>query len=113
MKSYTIASALFAAVAVAQPHGKLHAIHHRRHHHQNAERDVVVTEIEWVTEYEYVTKLVDATTTVWITPGQEEPQPTTSEAAKFVETVVPSQPAPEVKKPEEKKPAPTTTLVTS
>ncbi|KAM0432407.1 hypothetical protein ACHAPT_004951 [Fusarium lateritium] len=113
MKSFTIASALFAAVAVAQPHGKMHGIHHRRHH-QNAERDVVVTEVEWVTEYEYVTKMVDATTTVWITPGQEQqPQPTTSEAAKFVETQAPSQPAPKIKKPAEKKPAPTTTLVTS
>ncbi|EEU45161.1 uncharacterized protein NECHADRAFT_123159 [Fusarium vanettenii 77-13-4] len=112
MKSFTIASALFAAVAVAQPHGKIHGIHHRRHH-QNAERDVVVTEVEWVTEYEYVTKMVDATTTVWITPGQEQAQPTTSEAAKFVETQAPSQPAPKIKKPAEKKPAPTTTLVTS
>ncbi|RTE79061.1 hypothetical protein BHE90_006472 [Fusarium euwallaceae] len=109
MKSFTIASTLLAAVAVAQPHGKLHGIHHRRHH-QNAERDVVVTEVEWVTEYEYVTKMVDATTTVWITPGQEQAEPTTSEAAKFVETVVPSEPA---TTEEEKKPAPTTTLVTS
>lgn len=113
MKSFTIASTLLAAVAVAQPHGKLHGIHHRRHH-QNAERDVVVTEVEWVTEYEYVTKMVDATTTVWITPGQEQAEPTTSEAAKFVETSVPAEPSTtEVKKPVEKKPAPTTTLVTS
>lgn len=112
MKSFTVASALFAAVAVAQPHGNAHGIHHRRHH-QNAERDVVVTEIEWVTKYEYVTKMVDATTTVWITPGQEQPESTSSEPAKFVETQAPPQPAPEIKKPVEKKPAPTTTLVTS
>ncbi|KAF5022416.1 hypothetical protein F66182_5556 [Fusarium sp. NRRL 66182] len=105
MKSSIIASTLLAAVAVAQPHGN----HHRRHH-QNDKRDVVV-EVEWVTKYEYVTKVVDATTTVWVTPGQEEPT-----TAPYVETEAPK-PAPKKAAPKKEKkpapPAPTTTMVTS
>lgn len=109
MKSFTIASAFLAAVAVAQPHN---AGHHRRHHKHD--KRAIVTEVEWVTEYEYITKQVDATTTVWITPGQEQPEPTT-EAAKFVETHSPKA-APKKEAPKKEKPAPsvpTTTLVTS
>jgi hypothetical protein len=107
MKSFTLASALLAAAAVAQPHGSPHGNHHRRHH-QNDKRDVV-TEVEWVTEVEYVTKMVDATTTVWVRPDAE---PTV--APEVPETTA-SKPAAAPKK--EKKPAPppapTTTLVTS
>ncbi|KAK2680968.1 RlpA-like domain superfamily [Fusarium oxysporum f. sp. vasinfectum] len=82
MKSFTLASAFFAAAAVAQPHANPHGNHHRRHH-QNDKRDVV-TEVEWVTEIEYVTKMVDATTTVWVRPEAEPttaPQPETTQPA--------------------------------
>ncbi|KAF5648198.1 rasp f 7 allergen [Fusarium tjaetaba] len=106
MKSFTLASAFFAAAAVAQPHANPHGIHHRRHH-QNEKRSVV-TEVEWVTEIEYVTKMVDATTTVWVRPEAEPttaPQPETTQAApKKVAPKKEKKPAP---------PAPTTTLVTS
>ncbi|KAF4954799.1 hypothetical protein FSARC_12016 [Fusarium sarcochroum] len=106
MKSFTIASAFLAAAAVAQPHGNPHANHHRRHH-QNDKRGVV-TEVEWVTEYEYVTKLVDATTTVWVKP---EDQPTVAPEA---ETEAPKAPkAPKKEKKPAAPAAPTTTLVTS
>ncbi|KAH6986101.1 RlpA-like double-psi beta-barrel-protein domain-containing protein-containing protein [Ilyonectria sp. MPI-CAGE-AT-0026] len=81
MKSFAIASAFFAAAAVAQPHGSHHQ--HRRHHEQHEKR-AMHTEIEWVTETQYVTKLIDSTTTVWVTPGQEETS--TTEQAKFIET---------------------------
>lgn len=81
MKSFAIASAFFAAAAVAQPHGSHHQ--HRRHHEQHEKR-AMHTEIEWVTETQYVTKLIDSTTTVWVTPGQE--QTSTTEQAKFIET---------------------------
>ncbi|KAM5383349.1 hypothetical protein ACJA88_003882 [Fusarium oxysporum] len=53
MKSFTLASAFFAAAAVAQPHANPHGNHHRRHH-QNDKRDVV-TEVEWVTEIDVYT----------------------------------------------------------
>ncbi|KAK7416469.1 hypothetical protein QQX98_005173 [Neonectria punicea] len=101
MKSFTIASALFAAVAVAQPHGN----HHRRHE-QLHEKRALVTEVEWVTETQYVTKLIDSTTTVWVTPGQEQPEPTsTTDKANFIETS--ASPVPK------KKAKPTTTSTTS
>lgn len=79
MRYSAITSALFAAVAVAQPHGHLH---HIRHHQEQHEKREMVTAVEWVTETQYVTKLVDSTTTVWVTPGAE----TTSDAAKFIES---------------------------
>ncbi|CEJ91669.1 hypothetical protein VHEMI07367 [[Torrubiella] hemipterigena] len=68
MKYSTVASALLVATAAAKPrgHGHLHA------------RDAVVTTTVWVTETELVTELVDATTTVWITPGQETPAAATT-----------------------------------
>ncbi|KLP02187.1 hypothetical protein CEK27_008315 [Fusarium fujikuroi] len=107
MKSFTLASAFFAAAAVAQPHANPHGNHHRRHH-QNEKRSVV-TEVEWVTEIEYVTKMVDATTTVWVRPEAEPttaPQPETTQAA-------PKKVAPKKEKKPAPPPAPTTTLVTS
>ncbi|EXA44594.1 hypothetical protein FOQG_06792 [Fusarium oxysporum f. sp. raphani 54005] len=107
MKSFTLASAFFAAAAVAQPHANPHGNHHRRHH-QNDKRDVV-TEVEWVTEIEYVTKMVDATTTVWVRPEAEPttaPQPETTQPA-------PKKVAPKKEKKPAPPPAPTTTLVTS
>lgn len=76
MKSISVACAIFAAVALAQPHGN-----HRRFHKK---RDVV-TEVEWVTHFEYVTQLVDATTTVWVTPGQEKKPEATSTTEAVVE----------------------------
>lgn len=101
MKSFTIASALFAAVAVAQPHGN----HHRRHE-QLHEKRALVTEVEWVTETQYVTKLIDSTTTVWVTPGQEQPEPTsTTEKANFIETSASPVPKKKVK--------PTTTSIST
>ncbi|KAH7149276.1 RlpA-like double-psi beta-barrel-protein domain-containing protein-containing protein [Dactylonectria estremocensis] len=81
MKSFAVASAFLVAAAAAQPHGNHH---HRRHHEQHEKRELV-TEVEWVTETAYVTKLVDSTTTVWVTPGQEQPTSTT-EQANFIET---------------------------
>lgn len=89
MKSFTVASALFAAVALAQPHGN----HHRGVHH---DKRAIVTEVEWVTETEYVTQLVDATTTVWVPAGQNKAAPTTKAAEPTPEVV---KPAPEVVKP--------------
>ncbi|RGP59224.1 hypothetical protein FLONG3_11247 [Fusarium longipes] len=106
MKSFTLASALLAAAAVAQPHGSPHGNHHRRHH-QNDKRDVV-TEVEWVTEIEYVTKMVDATTTVWV-------RPEAATSAPVVEETPEAEPVSVAPKKEKKPapPAPTTTLVTS
>ncbi|POR34660.1 Allergen Asp f 7 [Tolypocladium paradoxum] len=73
MKTAAVASAVFAAAAAAQPRG-------HGHQHKHAAR-AMVTEIKWVTETEYVTKIVDATTTLWKTPGQE-PTPTVTSAIK-------------------------------
>ncbi|KPM44746.1 hypothetical protein AK830_g1770 [Neonectria ditissima] len=101
MKSFTVASALFAAVAVAQPHGNHHLRHEKLH-----EKRALVTEVEWVTETQYVTKLVDSTTTLWVTPGEEQPTSTTDKA-NFVETS--ASPVPKKKK----KPTTTTTTTTS
>lgn len=81
MKTTTLASAVFVAVAAAQPHA--HG-HDHLHHNKRA----LVTETEWVTETAYVTEMVDATTTQWITPGQESPaEPTTTSSpdAQFFE----------------------------
>ena len=70
MKSVAIASAsaaLFAATA-AKPSG---------HKHLHAARELeVVTETTWVTEVEWVTEYIDATTTLWITPGEESAEET-------------------------------------
>lgn len=65
MKTFTVASALLITAAAAQPHG-----HQHHHQHRHVEPRAVVTETKWVTEIEYVTELVDSTTTVWITPGK-------------------------------------------
>lgn len=70
MKTAAIASAVFVAAAAAKPRG-------HGHQHQHAAR-AMVTETEWVTEVQYVTELVDATTTLWITPGQEPTPAATS-----------------------------------
>ncbi|PNY25413.1 hypothetical protein TCAP_04662 [Tolypocladium capitatum] len=67
MKTAAIASAVFVAAVTAQPHG-------HGHQHKHAAR-AIVTKTEWVTEIQYVTELVDSTTTLWITPGQA-PAPT-------------------------------------
>ncbi|KND86375.1 Allergen Asp f 7 [Tolypocladium ophioglossoides CBS 100239] len=80
MKTAAIASAVFVAAAAAQPRG-------HGHQHKHAAR-AMVTETEWVTEVQYVTELVDATTTLWITPGQEPaptPTPTSTIKANFFE----------------------------
>lgn len=107
MKSFTVASALFAAVALAQPHGN----HHRAVHH---DKRAIVTEVEWVTETEYVTQLVDATTTLWVSPGQKKAAPTTKAAEPTPEVV---KPAPEAAKPTtlipQKKESTTTTTSTT
>ncbi|CAM1500794.1 Fc.00g099560.m01.CDS01 [Cosmosporella sp. VM-42] len=97
MKSFTVASALFAAVALAQPHGN----HHKVHHNKRA----VVTEVEWVTETEYITQLIDATTTVWVGPGQDQPA-TTAQVEPTTTQVVE---APKKSGAEKKKPKPETT----
>ncbi|KAG6041746.1 hypothetical protein E4U41_002173 [Claviceps citrina] len=73
MRYSAVASAALIAVATAQPyrgkHQRLHAVRHV------VPRDMV-TVTEWVTEIEYVTEVIDATTTYWITPDQD-PAPTT------------------------------------
>lgn len=58
MKSATIAAAVLASVAIAQPH------QHRRHHHDK--RDLVV---EWETVWETATVIVDEFTTETIQPS--------------------------------------------
>ncbi|KAJ6785884.1 hypothetical protein PWT90_11183 [Aphanocladium album] len=64
MKSFALASAaLFAAVA-AKPLQRRNA--------------VTVTEVEWVTQTEYVTEIIDVSTTIYITPGQSVPTVLTS-----------------------------------
>jgi hypothetical protein len=87
MKTFTVASALLLASAAAQPHAHGHG-HGRLH----AKR--IVTETEWVTEIAYVTQIVDSTTTVWVSEGQEEAaEPTTAPSdGQFFE---PPAPAPE------------------
>lgn len=117
MRYSTVASAALVAVAAAQPH---HGNHHRFHAARDvAPRDVardvaprdVVIETVWVTETDYVTEVVDATTTYWITPGQETaPASTTKLQGNFFETH--SQPASEPSSqaaPPPPPPAPTTT----
>lgn len=72
---YSIASAaLLVATVAAQPHG---------HAHLHQARDVTKTETTWVTETEYVTEIVDSTTTMWVTPGHAAA--TTSSVAAPVE----------------------------
>jgi hypothetical protein len=89
MKTFTVASALLLATAAAQPHAHGHG-HGRLH----AKR--IVTETEWVTEIAYVTQIVDSTTTVWVSEGQEEvAEPTTAPAdGQFFEPPA-SEPVPE------------------
>ncbi|KAK8053689.1 expansin family protein [Apiospora saccharicola] len=95
MKSVTFATALLAAVAVAQPHG-----HVRRHNH--AKRDQVIEwTTEWVTETVWVdddvaTPTAAPTTTVAPAPAA---QPTTSKApaAQFFEPSPSAPKVPEVK----------------
>jgi hypothetical protein len=84
MKSISVASALLlAASAAAQPHG---------HNHRHAKR--LVVETEWVTEIVTVTAMVDATSTVWITPDDE---PTSAPESKDGQFIEPSrEPEPEV-----------------
>lgn len=81
MKSISVASTIFAAVALAQPHGNNH---HRAVHHKRG----VFTEVQWVTETDYVTQLIDATTTVWIAPNNGKAVPTTTAVAEPSTTVV-------------------------
>ncbi|KAI2627396.1 hypothetical protein GGS26DRAFT_139505 [Hypomontagnella submonticulosa] len=61
MKSVTIAAALLASVAVAQPHG------HNRHHHEKRE---LVT--EWETVWETATVIIDDESTQTIPPSPKE-----------------------------------------
>lgn len=96
MKSIAVASALLFAAAAAQPHG--------HHGHRHAKR--LVVETEWVTEIVTVTAMVDATTTVWVTPGEDEPTSAPEKDGQFIE---PSrEPEPELPPP-----APTTTSSSS
>ncbi|KAI6092188.1 hypothetical protein F4821DRAFT_225106 [Hypoxylon rubiginosum] len=62
MKSATIAAALLASVAVAQPHG-----HKRQHHHEK--RDLVT---EWETVWETATVVIDDDSTQTIGPSPHE-----------------------------------------
>ncbi|KAI1657329.1 hypothetical protein F4813DRAFT_389914 [Daldinia decipiens] len=61
MKSTTIAAAILASVAVAQPHG------HNRHHHDKRE---LVT--EWETVWETATVIIDDDSTQTIPPSPRE-----------------------------------------
>lgn len=60
MKSAIFAASLMASGAVAAAVGHPHQRFHKR------ENDVV-----WVTEIDYVTEIVDATTTIWVTSGSK------------------------------------------
>jgi hypothetical protein len=98
MKSFTVASALLLAAATAQPHG---------HGHHHAKR--LVVETEWVTEVVTVTAMIDATATVWVTPGEEEPTSVAQDdGGKFVESssIKSEQPAPEPTKEAQAPPPP-------
>ncbi|KAG6015873.1 hypothetical protein E4U43_004651 [Claviceps pusilla] len=93
MRYSTLASAVFVGVAAAQPfHGK--------HGHLHAARQVVpraiVTEVVWVTEIEYVTEVIDATTTYWIGGPDSTPTPSPPEESQgnFYETHSPPPPPP-------------------
>jgi hypothetical protein len=89
MKTFTVASALLLASAAAQPHAHGHG-----HGHLHAKR--IVTETEWVTEIAYVTQIVDSTTTVWVSEGEEAAaEPTTAPSdGQFFEPPAP-EPVPE------------------
>ncbi|EQL01169.1 Non-Catalytic module family expansin [Ophiocordyceps sinensis CO18] len=85
MKTAAVASALLAVVAVAHPFRRDNQLHAR----------AMVTVTDWVTHTAYVTKIVDATTTRWITPGaQSAPAPTPTPEDQFYEPG-PSAPEPE------------------
>lgn len=118
MKSATFATALLAAVAVAQPH---HG-HARRHNH--AKRDLVVEwTTEWVTETVWVDDDVATSTAAPTTTAAPAAKPTTSQApaAQFFEPLTQAKPSvSEVKptaeavkpvepSPEQPAPAPVTT----
>lgn len=69
MKSFTIATALLASAALAQPH---HG-HQRRHEHDK--RELVV---EWATAYETVTVVIDDATTETLYPTKTPEAATTN-----------------------------------
>ncbi|OAA70973.1 Barwin-related endoglucanase [Akanthomyces lecanii RCEF 1005] len=111
MKSFTLASAALFAAVLAKP---LHR------------RDLVtVTEVEWVTQTETVTEIVDISTTLFVTPGQSAPTDTGDQIvpapsnAQFFETASSSVEQPEQTStaapppPPPPPPAPTTTTTTS
>jgi outer membrane biosynthesis protein TonB len=104
--------AVLASAAVAQPHA-----HNKRHVHQKHAKRAPEVVTEWVTEYAYVTEIIDATTTVWVTPSAEPaPEPSTSSTssvntqdAQFFEPEKPTTTAPVVQQPAPTpEPAPTT-----
>ena len=97
MKSISVASALLFAAAAAQPHG--------HHGHRHAKR--LVVETEWVTEIVTVTAMVDATSTVWVTPGQDEPTSAAEKDGQFIA------PAPESQAPPAEPTTSTSTSTTS
>jgi len=82
MKSTTLAlGTLLAAVAVAQPHHQHQAFHNRQ------KRDG--EPVEWVTEIEYTTEVIDYTTTIWVTDGYVAP--TTTSATSTSTTAIAAQ----------------------
>ncbi|KAI5467161.1 hypothetical protein BGZ63DRAFT_398762 [Mariannaea sp. PMI_226] len=107
MKSFAVASVILAAAAVAQPHG-----HQHQHQHRHHDKRAIVTEVQWVTETQYVTKLVDSTTTVWVSSGHKAPS-TTSEEAKFIESKAPTTTTTSSTSIYTPPPPPTTTSTTS
>ncbi|GJN78320.1 hypothetical protein PLIIFM63780_001813 [Purpureocillium lilacinum] len=110
MKTAALASAVFIAAAAAQPRG-------HGHQHKHAARNVV-TQVEWVTQTEYVTEYIDATTTVVVGPGHQAEPTTTSVKPNFFEPPSSSAPAPgpsssSAAAPPPPPPAPTTPTTTS
>uniref|UniRef100_A0A1Y1KZ01 RlpA-like protein double-psi beta-barrel domain-containing protein n=1 Tax=Photinus pyralis TaxID=7054 RepID=A0A1Y1KZ01_PHOPY len=116
MKYSAVACAILIAAVAAQPHysGSVRANKHGHNKHNHVRNNVnvpraVVTVNEVVTETVYVTEMIDETTTLWITPGQEAKATPTSAAApnkapgNFYETPSaappPPPPAPEAPKP--------------
>ncbi|OAQ61761.1 riboflavin aldehyde-forming enzyme [Pochonia chlamydosporia 170] len=86
MKYSTVACASFVATAAAQPHHGNHQHHHVLRNNVNIPR-AQVTVTTWKTEIAYVTEVIDETTTVWITPGQEAtPTPSSKAQGNFYET---------------------------
>ncbi|KJZ76272.1 hypothetical protein HIM_04354 [Hirsutella minnesotensis 3608] len=74
MKTTAVATALFAAAAVAHPFRRA-----------NIAPRAIVTKTDWVVETVYVTQFIDASTTYMVTPGQAAATPAPTPKGQFYE----------------------------